>query len=143
MEGRTLEEQPGNQDEAFMNVTKTHKVSPVHLKVVNNVFPLNILIKKHPYTAMQRIMALLFHPPVCPSSKPKSFYRDAATPRFPSRRCLKVVLITVCCWPTFPGCFSSCDITFIKLPPNWGERRRNPEPIQQRPEGFRPEDAAH
>lgn len=58
-----MEEQPGNQDEAFMNVTKTHKVSPVHLKVVNNVFPLNILIKKHPYTAMQRIMALLFHPP--------------------------------------------------------------------------------
>lgn len=33
-------------------------------------------------------------------------------PQFPSRRWLKAVLIIVWCWPTFPGCFASCDITF-------------------------------
>lgn len=42
-----------------------HKVEvlPVQFKVMNNVFSLNILIKKHPYMAIQRIMVLLSHPP--------------------------------------------------------------------------------
>lgn len=32
--------------------------------------------------------------------------------QLPSRRSLNAVLIIVWCWPTFPGYFASCDITF-------------------------------
>lgn len=51
--------------------TPIHKVSvlPVQFKVVNNVFLLNILIKKHPCMAIQRIIVLLSHLP--PPSKLK------------------------------------------------------------------------
>lgn len=57
-------------------------------------------------------------------------------PQFPSRRCLGAVLIIVWCWPTFSGCFASCDITFkvyLRTGGEWqsGSKRRAAPSIWQ------------